>query len=427
MKATLICPSDRPSAAFFARHRPLALVPLLGRTALDHAMSDLALRGFKKVRLLAADQPGQIRAALREGRPWGLDADVLPVTAEPSPDGLTTDGPVFSLDHWPGKPHLLLWESPAGWFDSLTASMGEAGHKTLGMREALPGIWIGTKARVSSKARLVAPCWIGQNATIGPDTTIGPRSVIEEGACVDDAADVVESFVGPNTYVGRFTELHSSLAWGQGLLNWRTSSFTEVSDDFLLADLSRRTRTKHGSNLFGRLAAALALLAATPLIALAWLICLVRRQPLFTVRRGVRAPVRDDLAFAGALEWRALNGVPGMLRRVPELWNIMQGEFRWIGNRPLTHTEAARLTSEFERLWLTVPPGLLSLADAHGCGDDSTRDAARAHAAFYAARACMREDLSVLASWLRHVFRREPSDTSARSHPAINPDTTLAP
>ena len=44
MKALLICPSDRENSDFFSRRQPLALVPLLGRTALDRAMADLARR-----------------------------------------------------------------------------------------------------------------------------------------------------------------------------------------------------------------------------------------------------------------------------------------------------------------------------------------------------------------------------------------------
>jgi hypothetical protein len=57
---------------------------------------------------------------------------------------------------------------------------------------------------------------------------------------------------------------------------------------------------------------------------------------------------------------------------------------------------AARLSNDFERLWLAAPIGLISLADAESC-PECFSDEARAHASFYAAGANWRLDLAVLA------------------------------
>jgi len=91
-----------------------------------------------------------------------------------------------------------------------------------------------------------------------------------------------------------------------------------------------------------------------------------------------------------------LIGTNPWLRRWPQLWNVARGEFAWVGNRPLAQRDAARLGTEFDRLWLTVPIGLVSLADAQGCAE-SFNDEARAHANFYATQANWRLDLSILA------------------------------
>ncbi|MFZ4763799.1 MAG: sugar transferase, partial [Roseimicrobium sp.] len=391
MKATLICPSDRSAVAFFARRRPLALAPLLGRSALDRAMSELAQRGVKQVRVLAADRPEQVRAALRHGRAWGIEAQVVPVPREMHPEEVADTDLVVSLDHWPSLPHMALWESAEQWFALLIKRMGDAGHDTVGMREIQPGVWISTKARISSSARLLPPCWIGHHANIASGTTIGPSSVIEKNAYVDAGAEVVESFVGPSTYIGNLVEVRSSLAWGNGLLNWRTNSFTEVRDSFLMADLSQRARRQGVGHLVSRACAGVALALSLPMFALAALVCLVRRKPLFIERRCVHAPIYDEPVLAGTVSWYRLNCVPRMWARLPELWNILRGEFAWFGNRPLTPEQAEEFTSEFERLWLAVPPGLLSLADAHGCGDDPASDTARAHAAYFTVHASWRQ------------------------------------
>lgn len=405
MNATLICPSDRAPAAFFARQRPLALVPLLGRTALDRAMARLAQLGYKQVHVLAADRPEQIRAALREGKPWGVQAEVVAVPLEPRH---LHGGDVFRLDHEFSQSPAPLWESPAEWFEVILAAMPQAATDTVSMRELQPGVWVSTSARISPRARLEGPCWIGRNAWIGAGSIVGPRTVIEEGACVDGGAEIVGSFVGPDTYVGNHLDLRSSLAWGRGLLDWRTGSFTEVTDAFLLADLSRRLRHHVAGSLPERLLAALMLVVTSPVLIFAWLRCLAARQPLFTSRRGVRAPVQD-VSCAGSITWHELNGVHGMLCRWPELWSIARGDFRWIGNRPLSHAQAELLTTEFERLWLSVAPGLLSLADAEGDHSDHLSDSARAHAAYYAARTGWRTDLSILTRWLRRTLTGLPS------------------
>jgi hypothetical protein len=76
----------------------------------------------------------------------------------------------------------------------------------------------------------------------------------------------------------------------------------------------------------------------------------------------------------------------GWLRRWPQLWNIVRGQFAWVGNRPLNPQQAARLANDSERLWLTTRLGLLCLADTES-GCDIRDEEARAHASYYAAHA----------------------------------------
>ena len=409
MNALLICPSEHPGAAFFSRRSPLALVPVLGRTTLDHAMMDLANRGAKTVLVLATDRPEQIRAALCEGNPWGVQVEVIAESQELSVNEARAKY-CHAGEDWLPEPHDVVsmnvsaWQKPAQWFDALMRKLDEAGREAVGMREFQPGIWISTTARVASTAKLQAPCWIGQHAWIADGAIIGPCSVIEQGACVDENAEVVGSFVGPATYVGGFVELRNAMAWGRSLLNLRNDSLTEVTDAFLLSDLAQRQRTRQ-SNLLGRAAALAGLALTSPVLIQAWLNAKRARQPLFRVWRAVRAPVRGDAASWEILTRRELNGVSGLWRRWPELWNIVRGEFTWVGNRPLAPEQAVELCSDFERLWLSVAPGLISLADVEGCGGDPFGDDARAHAAFYAARRSMRENLSLLRRFVRNTMR----------------------
>jgi lipopolysaccharide/colanic/teichoic acid biosynthesis glycosyltransferase len=86
---------------------------------------------------------------------------------------------------------------------------------------------------------------------------------------------------------------------------------------------------------------------------------------------------------------------------------VARGDFAWVGNRPLTPAETADLTTDYERLWLSVPPGLFSLADAMGCREPFG-DEARAHASFFAVDPTPHKQARILARLLRRVFMGAP-------------------
>ena len=48
MKAILICPEHRTAGGIFHRMQPLALMPVMGRSLLDHALTSLKKQGVQK-------------------------------------------------------------------------------------------------------------------------------------------------------------------------------------------------------------------------------------------------------------------------------------------------------------------------------------------------------------------------------------------
>jgi hypothetical protein len=337
--------------------------------------------------------------------------ELSPAEAEAKHRGAGEDGAfseVIVADRLPGH---SAWQDPVAWFRALQTLLPELARDTLGIREHAPGVFVHVRARISANAELRGPCWVGAHASIEAGARVGPGTVIEDGAYVDEGAEVVESFVGPGTYVGALTELRESLAWGRALFNFRTGSFTEVSDEFLLGEIHDRASRRRKTPLPGRCAALAALVLLSPVVLVAWL-RRAGKASLFTLHQGVRAPVSqhsDDLLET--LVYRELEGVSGLWKRWPQLWNVVRGDFAWVGNRPLTRQQALELTSDFERLWLAVPPGLISLADAEECAEPWS-DEGRAHASFYAAHAGFKTDWAIL----RRVLRR--SAASARA-PAL--------
>jgi hypothetical protein len=410
MRTLLICPADRTPMGFMARHVPLALVPVLGRSLIDLWLSELATHGAREVLVLATDRPERIRAAIGMGERWGVKARVIPESRELTPEEARSKYGVNAMENWMPAPmdicvldrlpgQATSWADLRTWFHELRAQLPSAAPDRIGMREVSRGILIHGRARIAPSARLEAPSWVGAYAAIGARARIGPGSVIEDGAYVDEGATVVDSFVGPWTYVGAMTELRESLAWGRGLLNWSTGSCTEVTDEFLLAEIGQRSSQAKGLALPGRLLALIALVTLSPLVLLAWL----RRNksmPFLVTHQAVRAPLPNG-AMMETCRYHQLQGVSGLWSRWPELWNIVCGEFAWIGNRPLTREQAEALESDWERLWLAVPPGVISPADAEEC-PDPLGDEARAHASFYAVQRDRRADWRIL----RRTFAR---------------------
>ncbi len=265
MKTILICPSERPEVKTLSHALPLAAVPLLGQSLVEYWLSHLATSGAKQVLVLAHDRPNYIADIVETGARWGLEAKVVIESREPTPsqvllkyagelDPVPAPNSITILDHFPGRRELPLFRSYADLFAGLGAWMPQAvTPDRVGMREFQPGVWVGLHSHIASGARLLAPCWIGRHVFIGADVVIGPNTVIEDRAMIEPAAELTRSWVGCDTFVGRFSQLADSLAWGCTLVNWQTGSVIQVPDPFLLCAL-RQPRQPRKAGWFARLA-----------------------------------------------------------------------------------------------------------------------------------------------------------------------------
>jgi len=416
MNTMLICPSEREAVRALSQQVPLSNLPAFGKALVIHWLEYLATLGIRSVSILAADRPEQVRALVGDGSRWGLRIEVFPETRELSPDearerylkGDTTFWPANPndanvIDHFPEFPEKPLFNSYADWFAGMVAFMPVAAHRNqVGFREAVPGVWVGPRARIAPDAQLIAPCWIGSNVVIGAHCVIGPSAFIEDRVMIESAVEISDSAVAPETFVGSLVELKNSLAHGRLLINWQTASATTVPDTFLLSSLAeRKSRTKPGG-ILGRLCALLALIVTLPLALVPFLKSKFRNQRSLRALVAVCPHLDKSTANLGhprtseTMVYYELANCKGWLRFWPQLWNIARGEFVWVGNRPLSPAAVAKLTNDFERLWLAAPIGLISLAHAEGIAD-AFSDEARACASFYAVQANWRLDMSILA------------------------------
>ncbi len=263
MKRLLICPSERPAVSFLTEKAPLAAVPLLGQSILEYWLSDLACQGAKQVLVLAHDRPEVVGMRVGDGARWGLEVTLLQESRELTPaeallkyeeriEKGSASGSITVLDRLPGLAEPL-FEGYRHYFSALQQWLPRAvTPDRVGIREFLPGVWRSTRSVVSPAASIQAPCWIGKNVFIGPGAVIGPNTIIEDGAFIEGHTEINQSCIGPDTFVGRFSQLRASLAWGSTLVDWQTNSVTQVADEYVLCAL-RKPRAQRTAGWFARI------------------------------------------------------------------------------------------------------------------------------------------------------------------------------
>ena len=270
MKMILVCPGQRSAVGFLTESAPLISLPLLGESMVECWLTHLAGQGVKEARIVVTDRPEQVAALLGEGHRWGVRVEVIPELRELSveearerhhPAGEADWPPApadaVMMDHLPDFPGRPLFQSYADWFAGLMEWMPLAGkdHR-IGVKEIRPGVWCGRKTQISASARIIGPCWIGENVSLGPQAVIGPNVVLENQVVVDKASEIVDSWVGPETFVGTLTKIENSLAWGNLLINWQTGSHTHVPDAFLMCSLVQNPSLRKSRSLSKRVSSA---------------------------------------------------------------------------------------------------------------------------------------------------------------------------
>lgn len=412
MKAILICPDQRPEIASLSEHMPLSNLPILGKPLLEYWIEHLVQRNVREILILATDRPEQVRALVGNGCRWGIEVVVLPEIRELTiaearkrygePGEVENPGLIALIDCLPDRLDFPLFNRYADWMAvSETVLPRAATANRIGVHEIKPGVWVGLRASVSPGAELHAPCWIGEDVFVGNKAVIGPMTILEQGAFVERGAAIAHSVIGPDTFVGEDTELQNSIAFGDTLINWKLNSAVKISDAFLLSSIKPDHSAFRPVGLPSRAAALVALVLTAPFALVFILSAKFHKVRAYRPLLGVRPRIAGPLPVVGdTLVYYELANTRSWFRRWPQLWNIVRGQFAWVGNRPLKPSQAARLSNEFERLWLTSRLGLICLADTES-GCDVRNEEARAHASYYAAHSNWVLDWKI---FLRAVF-----------------------
>lgn len=281
------------------------------------------------------------------------------------------------------------------------------------------GSYVDPLARVHPGAKLVAPYWIGPGCQIAREAQVGPGAVLAHDVHLERGAKVEHSVVLAGTRVGKATRWQDRLIWRHGsfCLQAQAPYFELATDAEELAPTLREPWSDRLAQVQDSLLAAVGLILLSPLLlAIALLIYLDDPGPVIYTQLRVG---QDRRAFRlGRLRGRVfelfkfrtmcvdadrklealkaqnqygqgaffklerdprITRIGHFLRKtsldeLPQLLNVVFGDMRLVGNRPLPVYEAEALSEDWQRIRFACPAGITGLWQISGRSDLSEKE-----------------------------------------------------
>jgi len=251
------------------------------------------------------------------------------------------------------------------------------------------------------------PVFAGRGASIKPGAVFQGGVVISDNVVVDSRATLRRTVVLPNTYVGPMVELEDAIASRTVLIRVDTGTVVHVTDPALLGDLSASSPAVALRRAVDQLVAALLLVLSLPL----WIWMLLdswrvdREQPLRAVRlRGNRRQL-DAEGRSQPREFVALEGATRIpiLRHLPRLLAVLTGDLSLVGVQPISRRTSEAHAEDWERVREGAPVGLLGPAPL-GAPEDAPEEDKLLLEALYAETRTGWSDLKWLGRGLLSLF-----------------------
>lgn len=307
-------------------------------------------------------------------------------------------------------------------------------HPYLEAGEMRPGIWVGPNSIIHPTAQLRPPLLIGAGCRIGPNTELGPETIIGAGTVLDEGVTIQQSTVLPRTYIGQFLHLARRIAHRTDLIDIDSGINVQIADPWLLTAVNPALPGNLLRTLAERVVALLLLIALAPFLvvigAALWLttggviltrvqrfgqIPLVKSNPQLIKLYHLQTR-RGDNRVTPLGQWLERYE----FHRLPELWNVVQGDIGLVGVKPLPLEESIMLQEAWQQSRYGAQAGFTGLwyteATATTDADElSILDAYQAIAHSW------RDDLRQLwltpGAWLRRVRQSQQSPSPLAGNP----------
>lgn len=296
---------------------------------------------------------------------------------------------------------------------------------SLEARMIAPGIWVGREHSIHPTARLAAPVYIGDHCWLGREAELAKGTVLGNDVVIDDEATVSASIVLSNTYVGQLLHVEQKVVLANSISDPLAGETTAVVDPFLI---SRVGAASEVVNPLRRNLSALVALVLLVVLSPLWLLVgfyllivgggrVIARAPRIGQRsKGPEGRLHTFQMLQFATRRPSGRLVPGgrlieryELQRLPELFNVLQGDLALVGVKPLRPEQAALLSEDWQQKRHESPCGLTGLWYLQ-TEPESDLDTVVITDVYYAATQSWHGDLRILlrtpAIWLRRCRRQ---------------------
>jgi mannose-1-phosphate guanylyltransferase/phosphomannomutase len=421
MKALLLADRDNGQLAPLTHHACTAMLPVLGKPLVVHAVESLVASGIREIIVATSDRASQIEKELGNGARFGVEisflltrgnqgfdavaarigselgdeylamhADVLRSSFVGRFLSLASARPGRTLRAMVGGVPCGVWRVARGheWnvqdvevdaayampIDSLQAFhranmealRGQFPGLLIPGRKMDNGLTIRGQTSIPADLQLSGPVFAGRNCKLKNDVSLADGVVLSDHVVIDSQATLSDCVILPETYVGPMVELQHAIAWKTDLIRVDTGTVVQVADPALLGDLRGRSPLAAVHRLLDRVLGLAFLILSAPL----WICMLAdssrtdRKRPLRRVRLLGNRSIVDDNGDAQPREFDVLEGathVP-LLRHLPRLLAVVTGDLALVGVHPVTARTNRTRIEDWQRVRESAPVGLLTPA-----------------------------------------------------------------
>lgn len=297
-------------------------------------------------------------------------------------------------------------------------------HAELPGLQIADGIWVGRNNVIHPSVRLQPPIFIGDNCRIGREVELGPEAIISQNVIVDDEATICNSAVFNHTYIGQLVNVENRFVNKNSMIDVQTGQRSEITDRFLLDEAAPTTIGINFLLNLDRVVAFLLILFTLPLTLFTGLFVLLTTGHFLqkVERVGTRMDSLGDgrspepytfkmLQFKTRHQDGRYTPLGKLLERLdihrwPQLWNILAGDIRFVGVKPLTVAQASLVAESWQRTRYEAMAGFTGLWYIQTTGQSELDEIIIADA-YYTATRTWQEDMKLLLktpkAWLRHI------------------------
>ncbi len=294
-------------------------------------------------------------------------------------------------------------------------------------QEVSQGVWTGYNIAVHPSVSVAPRVYLNDNCMIDQGAQIGPDVVIGRGVIVDRDATIQDALILDNTYVGRLLNVQSKIVYKSLVIDYISGNHITLTDESMLAETSIEHVDLGVRRLLSSFLALVLAALFLPLAALTALLLGLSGSPILVHKEINHTDIRWFMPQAsrgmrkfrlaqfqtrrkdGSRTWIGKLLEVTQLYRLPELWNVINGDLAFVGVKPLTTADVGLLTEEWQKVRFGVPAGITGLWYLQTTEDDLFDQVLIADA-YYTATRTMIEDIHILwqtpGAWWKQVLKR---------------------